>query len=93
MDQMLQPKDTDWLNGYKDKTPYTCCLQETHFRPTHYKRHVLTESKKMGKDIPCKWKSKESQKGQSHFRQNRLYFFFKIDFKIRNITIDKKDST
>ena len=29
---MLQPKDTDWLNGYKNKT-YICCLQETHFRP------------------------------------------------------------
>ena len=29
---MLQPKDTDWLNRYKDRT-YICCLQETHFRP------------------------------------------------------------
>ena len=37
---MLQPKDTDWLNGYKNKTLYglyglygsICCLQETHFR-------------------------------------------------------------
>ena len=29
---MLQPKDTDWLNGYKNKT-YIFCLQETHFRP------------------------------------------------------------
>ena len=26
---MLQPKDTDWLNGYKNKTH----LQETNFRP------------------------------------------------------------
>ena len=24
---MPQPKDKDWLNGYKD--PYICCLQET----------------------------------------------------------------
>ena len=30
---MLQPKDTDWLNGYKKQDPYVCCLQETHFRP------------------------------------------------------------
>ena len=30
---MLQPKDIDWLNGYKNMTPYICCLQETHFRP------------------------------------------------------------
>ena len=35
---MPQPKDTNWLNGYTNKThiyedPYICCLQETHFRP------------------------------------------------------------
>ena len=29
---MLQPKDTDWVNGYKNKT-HICCLQESHFRP------------------------------------------------------------
>ena len=28
---MLQPKETDWLNGYKNKTHiYTCCLQEMY---------------------------------------------------------------
>ena len=27
---MPQPKDKDWLNGYKD--PYICCLQETHLK-------------------------------------------------------------
>ena len=32
MIQMLQPKDTDWLNGYKNKICiYAIC--ETHFRP------------------------------------------------------------
>ena len=30
MGRMPQPKDKDWLNGYKNKTPYICCLQETH---------------------------------------------------------------
>ena len=33
---MFQPKDTDWLNGYKKqikKDPYICCLQEIHLRP------------------------------------------------------------
>ena len=31
---MLQPKDTDWLNGLKKKKdPYICCLQKIHFRP------------------------------------------------------------
>ena len=30
---MPQPKDKDWLNGYKNKTPiYICCLQETHLK-------------------------------------------------------------
>ena len=28
---MSQPKDKDWLNGYKNKTPI-CCLQETHLK-------------------------------------------------------------
>ena len=28
---MLQPKDKDWLNGYKNKT-LICCLQETHLK-------------------------------------------------------------
>ena len=30
---MLQPKDIDWLNGYKNKPRIYTCLQETHFRP------------------------------------------------------------
>ena len=30
---MPQPKDKDWLNGYKNKTTtYICCLQETHLK-------------------------------------------------------------
>ena len=28
---MSQPKDKDWLNGYKNKTTI-CCLQETHLK-------------------------------------------------------------
>ena len=28
---MPQPKDKDWLNGYKKTTPI-CCLQETHLK-------------------------------------------------------------
>ena len=37
----------------------------------------------MEKDIPCKWKSKESWSSNTHFRK-------KIDFKIKTITRDKK---
>ena len=29
---MPQPKEKDWLNGYKNKTPYICCLQEIHLK-------------------------------------------------------------
>ena len=29
---MLQPKDRDWLNGYKNKTHTYAVYQETHFR-------------------------------------------------------------
>ena len=30
---MLHPKDTDGLNGYKNKIQIYGCLQETHFTP------------------------------------------------------------
>ena len=36
----------------------------------------------MGKDIPCKWKSKEKWSSISHIRQNK--------FKIKTITRDKE---
>ena len=30
---MVQPKDTDWLNGYKNKTYIYAVYKRTHFRP------------------------------------------------------------
>ena len=33
--------------------------------------HIQTESEGMEKDIPYKWKSKESWSSNSHIRQNR----------------------
>ena len=51
---MLQPKDIDWLNGYKNKT----CIYAVYKRPTS-DLGTQTESEGMEKDIPCKWKSKE----------------------------------
>ena len=44
---------------------YIRCLQETHFSP----RHIQTESERMEKDIPCKWKSKESHISNSYIRK------------------------
>jgi len=31
---MPQPKDKDWLNGYKKLDPHICCLQKTHLNKT-----------------------------------------------------------
>ena len=49
---MLQSKDMDWLNGYKNKN----CICAVHKRPTFRG----TESEGMEKDIPCKWISKKA---------------------------------
>ena len=65
---MLQPKDIDWLNGYKNKT----LIYAVYKRPTSDLGHMQTESEGMEKDIPCKWKSKESWTSNSHIRQNSL---------------------
>ena len=43
---MLQPKDIDWPNGYKQDL-YICCLQETHFRPRDTYRLQVREWKKI----------------------------------------------
>ena len=41
---MPQPKDKDWLNGYKNKTPIYAA----------YKGHIQTESEGLEKDKSCK---------------------------------------
>ena len=51
----------------QNQDPYTCCPQETHFRP----KDIQTESERMEKYIPCKWEAKEIQSSNSHIRQNR----------------------
>ena len=50
--------------------------------PLQTLRHIQTESKWMGKYIPCKWKPKESWSSNPHLRQ--------IDLKINKITRDKE---
>ena len=67
---MLQPKDIDWLNGYKNKTP----IYVVYKRPTS-DLVTQTDSEGMKKVIPCKWKSKKSWSNNTHIRQNRLYLF------------------
>ena len=65
---MFQQKDIDWLNGYKNKTH----IYAVYKRPTSDLGTQHTESEGMEKDIPCKWKLKESWSSNSHIRQNRL---------------------
>ena len=59
---MPQPKDKDWLNGNKSKTPiYAVCLQGTHLKPRDVYRlkvkgwknifHANGDQKKAGEAI------------------------------------------
>ena len=45
---MPQPKDKDWLNGDKNKTP----IYVAYKRPTRNKGHIQAESEGLEKDIP-----------------------------------------
>ena len=44
---MPQSKDKDQLNGYKNKTPYICCLQETHLKTRYTYRLKMKGWKKI----------------------------------------------
>ena len=69
MGWMPQPKDKDWLNGYKNKTP----IYAAYKRLPQNKGHIQTESEGMEKDISCKWRPKESRSSNTHIRENRLW--------------------
>ena len=75
---MLQPKNIDWLNGYKNKTRI-CCLQEAHFRPRDTYRLKVRGWKKI-------FHANRNQKKAG------VAFLIsdKIDFKIKTITRDKE---
>ena len=45
-----QPKDKDWLNEYKNKTPHILSTRD----PPQEKGHIQTESEGLEKDIPRK---------------------------------------
>ena len=47
---MPQPKDKDWLNGYKNTTPIYLSTRD----PPQNRGHIQTESEGLEKDIPCK---------------------------------------
>ena len=64
---MLQPKNTDWLNRYKNKT-HIYILSTRN--PLQTSRHIKTRSERIEKYIPCKWEAKESWSSNPHIRQN-----------------------
>ena len=64
---MLQPKDTDWLNGYKSKTH----IYAVYKKPTSDLKNTQTESERIEKYIPCKWEAKDSWSSNPPIRQNR----------------------
>ena len=76
---MLQPKDTDWLNGYKKQDPYICCLQETHFRPKDTYRLKVRG-----------WKNIFHANGKQKKAGLAILMSNKIELKIKKI---RKDST
>ena len=75
---MLQPKDIDWLNGYKNKT----CIYAVYKRPTSdletYRRKVRG------------WKKIFHANGNQKKAVVVLVISDKIDFKINTITRDKE---
>ena len=76
---MLQPKDTDWLNGHKNKTPYICCLQQTYFRPQDTYRLKVRE-----------WKNIFHANGKKKKAGVAILISDKIDLKIKKTTRDKE---
>ena len=65
---MPQPKDKDWLNGYKSKTPIYVSTRD----PPQSKGHIQTESEGLEKNISLKQRPKESRSRSTHIRENRL---------------------
>ena len=64
---MPQPKDKDWLNGYKKKKKIPLYMLSTR-DPLQNKGHIQTESEGLEKDISCKWRPKESKSRNTHIR-------------------------
>ena len=53
---MPQPKDKDWLDGYKTRPLYMLSTRD----PPQNKEHIQTESEGLEKDISCKWRPKKA---------------------------------
>ena len=72
---MLQPKGTNWLNGYKNKTH----IYAVYKKPTSGFKTYIDWVRKY---IPCKWEAKKPEVV--------VLISDKIDLKINKITRDKE---
>ena len=54
MDWMLQPKDKDWLNGYKNKTPIYAVYKRPTWNQAPPKGHQVPEQDITHKGIPIR---------------------------------------
>ena len=75
---MLQPKDTDWMIGYKKKT-CICCPQESHFRPRDTSGLKVRGQTKIF-----------HTNGNPKKTRVAIFISDKIDFKIKSIIRDKE---
>ena len=75
---MPQPKDKDWLNGYKKQDPYICCLQETHLKTRDTYRLKING-----------WKKIFHANGDQKKARVAILISDKIDFEIKGVKRDK----
>ena len=75
---MLQPKDTDWLNGY-NKRPIYMLSKETHCRPKDTYRLKVRG-----------WKNIFHANGNQKKAGVAIFISDKIDLRIKKITRDKE---
>ena len=76
---MPQRKDKDWLNGYENKIPYVCCLQETHLET----RDTYRLKEKV-------WKKIFHANGEQKKAGVAILLSDKIDFKTKAVKRDKE---
>ena len=92
---MLQPKDTDWLNGYKNKTHTyavykkpTSDFQDTYRLKVRGWKNIFHAKEAKG----SKRKQKEAKESKRKQKKAGVAILIsdKIDLKIKKITRDKK---
>ena len=75
---MPQPKDKDWLNGYKNKTS----IYVVYKNPPRNKGHIQTESEGLEKIF--------HENGDQKRARVAILISDKIDFEIKSVKRDKE---